>query len=196
MQDYYYDNSLEKHRRTKSLSTLSSTKTKRVCCAHLLVFLKASETAYITCSQPVTRIKVGRISLRHPPHVIYSPHAKLPTQSHSFHIDAWVVLPDHLHCIWTLPVSDDDFSNRWRAIKKAFTKSIPKTEYRSKSRRKRNERGIWQRRFWEHTIWNDEDYAAHMDYIHYNPVKHGWVNTVREWPFSTFHYLVKKIFIY
>ena len=117
-------------------------------------------------------------------------------QKHSFHIDAWVVLPDHLHCIWTLPVSDDDFSNRWRAIKKAFTKSIPKTEYRSKSRRKRNERGIWQRRFWEHTIWNDEDYAAHMDYIHYNPVKHGWVNTVREWPFSTFHYLVKKIFIY
>ncbi len=113
-------------------------------------------------------------------------------QKHSFHVDAWVVLPDHLHCIWTLPVGDDDYSTRWRAIKKAFTKAIPMTEYRSKARIKRNERGIWQRRFWEHTIWNDEDYAAHMGYIHFNPVKHGWVKTVKEWPFSTFHDLVKK----
>lgn len=117
---------------------------------------------------------------------------RITKQQHAFHIDAWVVLPDHLHCIWTLPIGDDDFSKRWRAVKKAFSKSLPKTEYRSKARLKRNERGIWQRRFWEHTIWNDADYAAHMDYIHYNPVKHGWVQTVKEWPYSSFHHLVKK----
>ena len=113
-------------------------------------------------------------------------------QLQPFHIDAWVVLPDHLHCIWTLSVGDDDYSNRWRLIKKTFSKSIPKTEYRSVVRVKRNERGIWQRRFWEHTITNDADYTAHMDYIHYNPVKHGWVRVVNEWPYSTFHSMVER----
>ena len=113
-------------------------------------------------------------------------------QQRPFHIDACTVLPDHIHYIWTLPADDDDYSSRWRSIKKAFSKSIPTTEYRSQVRKKRNERGIWQRRFWEHTIRNEEDYAAHMDYIHYNPVKHGWVKTVKEWPYSTFHQMVKK----
>lgn len=108
-----------------------------------------------------------------------------------FHIDAWVVLPDHMHTIWTLPPDDDRYSDRWRAIKKAFTKAIPKTEYRSQVQIARRERGIWQRRFWEHTINDEKDYAAHMDYIHYNPVKHGWVQTVKEWPYSSFHRLVK-----
>ena len=108
-----------------------------------------------------------------------------------FHIDAWVVLPDHMHAIWTLPAGDDQYSNRWRAIKKAFSKSIPKTEYRSATRIKRHERGIWQRSFWEHTNIDDADKAAHMDYIHHNPVKHGWAVTVKDWPYSTFHRLVK-----
>lgn len=112
---------------------------------------------------------------------------RITKRQRPFHIDAWVVLPDHIHCIWTLPQADDDYSGRWRSIKKAFSKSIPKTEYRSNIRVKRHERGIWQRRFWEHTIINDEDYASHMDYIHYNPVKHGWVKTVKDWPYSTFH---------
>ncbi|GJL74270.1 MAG: hypothetical protein NMNS02_03760 [Nitrosomonas sp.] len=103
-----------------------------------------------------------------------------------------MVLPDHLHCIWTLPEHDGDYSSRWQAIKKAFSKSIPKTEYRSQTHLKRNERSIWQRRFWEHTITGDQDYAAHMDYIHYNPVKHGWVKSVKDWPYSTFHRLVEK----
>ena len=94
--------------------------------------------------------------------------------------------------IWTLPEVDTDYSNRWRLIKKTFSKSIPKTEYRSANRIKRHERGIWQRRFWEHTIHNDADYAAHMDYIHYNPVKHGWVKSVKDWPYSTFHQMVEK----
>jgi len=111
-------------------------------------------------------------------------------KSHSpFHIDAWVVLPEHMHCIWTLPPDDDDYSGRWRAIKKYFSKAIPKQEYRSNIRIKRH---IWQRRFWEHTIRNERDYAAHMDYIHFNPVKHGWVKMVKDWPYSSFHRLVAQ----
>jgi len=80
-----------------------------------------------------------------------------------FHIDAWVVLPDRMHCVWTLPTGDDDYSGRWRALKKAFTKSIPADEQRSAVRVRRGERGIWQRRFCEHTIRDDRDYASHMD---------------------------------
>ncbi|WP_348637045.1 hypothetical protein [Methylomonas sp. UP202] len=87
-----------------------------------------------------------------------------------------------MHAIWTLPTGDDQYSNRRRAIKKAFLKAIPKTEYRSSIRIKRHERGIWQRRFWEHTITDDADYAAHMNDIHYNPVKHGWAVTVKDLP--------------
>jgi len=109
-----------------------------------------------------------------------------------FHIDAWVVLPDHMHCIWTLPVDDADYSGRWREIKKAFSKSIPKTEYLSSTRTKRKERGIWQYRYWEHTIRDELDYKRHMDYFHYNPVKHGLVDIVQEWPYSSFHHLVKR----
>ncbi len=108
-----------------------------------------------------------------------------------FHIDAWVVLHDHLHCIWTLPPGDADFSARWKAIKIAFAKSLSPTERLSPVRRIKGERGIWQRRFWEHTIRDDQDYAAHMDYMHYNPVKHGHVARVSEWPHSSFHRCVE-----
>jgi putative transposase len=109
-----------------------------------------------------------------------------------FHIDAWVVLPDHMHCVWTLPTGDDDFPARWKAIKTAFSKAIHKTEYRSSVRELNNERGIWQRRYWEHTIRNEKDYAAHVDYCHINPVKHGLVKQVSDWPYSTFHKLVEQ----
>jgi len=95
-----------------------------------------------------------------------------------FHIDAWVVLPEHLHCIWTLPPDDDDFSGRWHAVKAGFATAMPPTELRSARRVRKGERGIWQRRFWEHTIRDDRDYAAHLDYIHFNPVKHGLVTQV------------------
>lgn len=108
-----------------------------------------------------------------------------------FHIDAWVVLPDHMHCVWTLPDGDADYSSRWKAIKIAFSKSIPKTERLSAVRIAKGERGIWQRRYWEHTIRNDRDYAAHIDYCHINPLKHGLVKQVADWPYSTFHALVK-----
>ena len=109
-----------------------------------------------------------------------------------FHVDAWVILPDHLHCVWTLPPGDDDFANRWRLIKQGFSKGLPVEERRSAVRMARGERGIWQRRFWEHVIRDDADYAAHIDYCHINPVKHGYVSCVEEWPFSTFQRHVRQ----
>ncbi|MCP4489397.1 MAG: transposase [Gammaproteobacteria bacterium] len=111
---------------------------------------------------------------------------------HPFHIDGWVVLPEHMHCIITLPQGDDNFPKRIRLIKTVFAKTQPKNEYRSMIRQNRNERGIWQRRYWEHTIRDDIDYAVHMDYLHYNPVKHGYVSQVKDWPYSSFHYLVGR----
>jgi putative transposase len=104
-----------------------------------------------------------------------------------FQIDAWVVLPDHMHCVWTLPPGDSDYSTRWKNIKTEFSKALPNTEYRDRVRIKTGARGIWQRRFWEHTIRDDADYAAHIDYVHLNPYKHGWVERVRDWPYSSFH---------
>ena len=109
-----------------------------------------------------------------------------------FHIDAWVVLPDHMHAVWTLPEDDADYSGRWRTIKKAFAKAMPATERRSEARIRRGERGVWQRRFWEHTIRDEADYAAHMDYTHFNPVKHGLAASAAEWPFSSFQRCVRK----
>ena len=103
-----------------------------------------------------------------------------------FHIDAWVVLPDHMHWLWTLPEGDADFPGRWRAIKTAFSKSVPTGEPRSPVMSSRGERGIWQRRHWEHTIRNDQDFAAHMEYTHFNSVKHGLVEHPADWSHSSF----------
>ena len=108
-----------------------------------------------------------------------------------FHIDAWVVLPEHLYCVITLPPGDDDFSNRIKAIKIRFSRAIPSEECRSSVQIARRERGIWQRRFWEHVIRDDEDYARHLNYLHFNPVKHGHVKAVKDWPYSTFFQWVK-----
>ncbi|WP_315728125.1 MULTISPECIES: REP-associated tyrosine transposase [unclassified Bradyrhizobium] len=104
-----------------------------------------------------------------------------------FKIDAFVVLPDHLHTVWTLPPGDADFSTRWRLIKTKFARSLPSSEPRSPVRIARNERGIWQRRFWEHLIRDEADYARHVEYCYINPMKHGLVNRVGEWPHSSFH---------
>jgi putative transposase len=109
----------------------------------------------------------------------------------TFHLDATVILPEHLHCIWTLPLDDADYPGRWRRIKAAFSRSLPNRYPRSRSQTLKNERGIWQRRYWEHTLRDEEDYRRHMDYIHYNPVKHGYVNRVADWPHSTFHRYVE-----
>lgn len=102
-------------------------------------------------------------------------------------IDAWVVLPDHLHCVLTLPRDTDDFPVRGRLIKSLFSKGLPRNERLSATRRKRSERGIWQRRYWEHTITTELDYSRHIDYIHVNPLKHGYVTRVQDLRYSTFH---------
>ena len=104
-----------------------------------------------------------------------------------FFINAWTVLPEHMHCVITLPAEDQDYSNRIKGLKIRFSRQIAKMEKRSTTRISRGERGIWQRRFWEHTIKDADDYAHHVDYVHYNPVKHGYVTDTYQWPWSTFH---------
>lgn len=119
-------------------------------------------------------------------------HAVLTIKkSYPFVIHAWVVLPDHLHCVIELPQGDADFAKRWMLIKMLFSRSLSKTEYRSNVRIKRRERGVWQRRYWEHLIRDEADFAAHVDYVHINPVKHGLVKQVKDWPYSTFRKLVE-----
>ena len=107
-----------------------------------------------------------------------------------FVIHAWVVLLDHLHCILELPEGDADFATRWRLIKMNFSKALPLSEPRDSVRKRRGERGIWQRRYWEHLIRDEDDLRAHMDYVHINPLRHGLVSRVADWPHSTFHRLV------
>jgi putative transposase len=103
-----------------------------------------------------------------------------------FIIDAWVVLPDHLHCVWTLPEGDADFSTRWSVIKARFALSVPEGRRRY-GHIKRHERAVWQRRFWEHHIRNKADYLAHINYCWINPVKHGLVSVPEDWPYSSYH---------
>lgn len=107
-----------------------------------------------------------------------------------FVIDGIVVLLDHLHTIWHLPDGDDNFSIRWMVIKRKFSTGFPANTLNRSKQRKR-EKGIWQRRFWEHAIRNEEDWHRHMDYIHYNPVKHGYCSLPSEWPYSSLHRLVQ-----
>jgi putative transposase len=111
---------------------------------------------------------------------------------HAFAIDAWVVLPEHLHAIWTLPQHDSDFATRWALIKARFSRGIAKEELITVSRRRQEERGIWQRRYWEHRIRNELDFARHVDYVHFNPVKHCHVRAASEWPYSTIHRHIEK----
>ena len=110
---------------------------------------------------------------------------------HPFMIEAIVVLPEHLHSIWTLPEGDADFALRWRQIKAAFARQVPLGETVSSSRANKGERGIWQRRYWEHTLRDEQDFMRHSDYIHFNPVKHGHVKRVKDWPYSSFDRMVR-----
>jgi putative transposase len=112
-----------------------------------------------------------------------------------FTIDAMVLLPDHLHAIWTLPRGDDNYSGRWSVIKKTFTTRFLASGGRdavvSDGKRREHRRGVWQRRFWEHTIEDEDDFQVHFDYIHFNPVKHKLVKCPRDWEPSSFHRWVK-----
>jgi putative transposase len=112
-------------------------------------------------------------------------------ERHPFTIDAIVILPEHLHALWTLPAGDADYSGRWRALKAEFARAVAATGLPLR-RTAKGEILLWQRRFWEHTIRNDGDFARHVDYIHFNPVKHGHVARVADWPFSSFHRFVDQ----
>jgi putative transposase len=108
-------------------------------------------------------------------------------RTYPFRIEALVILPDHFHAVLTLPPGDSDFPTRIRLIKSRFAKALPKTERLSAVREKKRERGIWQRRYWEHYIRDERDLRNHVAYCYYNPVKHGLVTTPRNWPHSTYH---------
>jgi putative transposase len=106
---------------------------------------------------------------------------------HPFHINAWVVLPDHIHCIWTLPDGDWDYSVRWQKIKTRFSKVVGRVGPRSASKIAKGEAGIWQRRFWDHHIRDERDFTMHLRYCWWNPVKHGFVQRPVDWPHSSIH---------
>ncbi len=136
--------------------------------------------------QPILTTEAARTALRV---AIRQARTTLP-----FQIDGWVLLPDHMHCLWTLPEGDANFSARWAVIKRRVSGACAaeiNTPW-SDSERKRNEHTFWQRRFWEHQIRDDADMARHLDYIHWNPVKHGLVKAVKDWPYSSFHKYVAK----
>ena len=115
-------------------------------------------------------------------------------KNHPFDVDAFVILHDHMHFIWTMPENDCDFSKRWMLIKKGFSMQcyIKDNYILTESMTTKREKAVWQRRFWEHQIRDERDFATHVDYIHYNPVKHGYVKRPRDWKWSTFKRYVKN----
>jgi putative transposase len=114
-------------------------------------------------------------------------------ERHQFKTLAMVVMPDHLHTIWQLPENDRDYAMRWNLIKRTFSRTLPKLdEVIGSSRHSKQERGIWQRRYWEHQIRDELDLARHVDYIHFNPVKHGYVSRAADWQYSSIHRAIKR----
>ena len=113
-------------------------------------------------------------------------------QRYAFETVAVCVLPNHIHGVWALPDGDDDYSLRWRLLKTKFSDAFESLENISASKKRRREKGIWQRRFYEHTVCDDADLRRCVDYVYFNPVKHGLVNSVKEWPFSSFHRDVRR----
>ena len=111
---------------------------------------------------------------------------------HPFHIVAWVVLPEHMHAVWRMPAADGNYSMRWMLIKQIFSKAVEARSVASASKRRKGEREIWQRRFWEHQIRNDLDLQHHVDYVHINPVKHGYVTRASDWAYSSIHRYIRR----
>jgi putative transposase len=112
-------------------------------------------------------------------------------QRRPFETVAVCILPDHIHALWALPEGDADFSTRWSLIKSGFSRGLD-PEPRSASKVGKREKGIWQRRYWEHAIRDDADLERHVDYIHFNPIKHGYVSRTADWPHSSFHRYVEQ----
>lgn len=122
-------------------------------------------------------------------HLLKEAVQRVKTQ-HPFLIKAYVILPEHLHMIWQLPHGDSNYSQRWKKIKALFSKSIHKSAF-PLSKTRHNEYCLWQRRFWEHTIKDETDFEHHVNYIHYNPIKHGLVESLHHWPHSSFHHYLR-----
>jgi putative transposase len=114
---------------------------------------------------------------------------RIARRQRPFVVDAIVVLPEHLHVLMMLPKDDADYSGRWRRIKSVFTRLASRRMPLERNRR--GEFALWQKRFWEHSIRNELDFERHADYIHFNPVKHGLVSRVTDWPYSSFHRFVR-----
>ncbi|RXZ43131.1 REP-associated tyrosine transposase [Crenobacter cavernae] len=112
-------------------------------------------------------------------------------RDHPFETLAICILPDHLHAVWSLPQGDADYSRRWSLIKSGFSRGLMAAATRSGSKIRHREKGIWQRRFWEHMIRDERDLQRHIDYVHINPLKHGYVQQVSDWPYSSFHRWVR-----
>jgi len=138
----------------------------------------------ITLQNRKSRLLVDRIHL-------FKKAVQRVKEQHPFKIKAYVVLPEHLHMIWELPKGDSNYSQRWKKIKALFSKSIHKSGLEI-SKTKHNEYCLWQRRFWEHTIKDMLDFENHVNYIHYNPIKHGLVDDLHDWPYSSFHHYVQS----
>lgn len=138
--------------------------------------------------RPLLTTDLGRRCLRE--------SLKAVMRKHAFRIHAIVLLPDQLHALWELPVGDSDYSTRWRLVKSSFTRRWISAGGRevsvSSSRDRKQERGIWQRRFYEHTCRDDNDVERCRDYIHVNPLKHQLVDRVVDWPWSSFHRYVRQ----
>ena len=113
-------------------------------------------------------------------------------ERHPFEIIAWVTLPDHLHTVWQLPPDDANYPLRWALIKADFSKAMPRGERINASRQSQGERGIWQRRYWEHLIRDEVDLQRHVDYIHIIPVKHGYAERASDWPYSSIHRYISR----
>ena len=118
--------------------------------------------------------------------------ARKVIRDHPFTIEAMVVLPDHLHALWRLPDGDNDYAMRWRLIKSGFSRRLEPGHSAGYRRGTKRERTVWQRRYWEHRIRNDHDYARHIDYIHLNPVKHGYTDQPSDWPWSSIHRFIRN----
>jgi len=138
--------------------------------------------------RPILTTELGRRCLRQAFRVV--------REARSFEVFGIVLLPDHLHAVLSLPPGDDAYSVRLRRLKEEFTKGYLAAGGRegvtSAERIARGERGVWQRRFWEHVIRDEDDFERHLDYVHFNPVKHGHARCPREWPFSSFHRWVRR----
>ncbi len=153
-------------------------------------FVKGGSYFFTVVTQNRNKLFCSEITRKHLRNAINTCQERWP-----FEGVAWVLLDDHLHTVWTLPEGDDNYSRRWSFIKRKFTEAYlaenSHDEFRSTSKQNKRERGVWQRRFWEHTLRDKTDFQRHIDYIHYNPVKHGFVNHAKDYPFSTFHQYVR-----